>query len=176
MSKNIGERAEWSGSRHPRSARLLAFLPHVRSARRIPWRPDFHSRSNLIRLRFLSGAAGSRLIAFAFMSGMLLVATGSVSAQIERSPAIQGAIDRGATFLLSRTARIELGQDSLAALALIKCNVPESDPSLAARLERVFASVAGNVFEPRNDHNGIYSAGIVAMVRSEEHTSELQSH
>jgi len=117
-----------------------------------------------VRSETLTSVAASPVGVVVVVACHLFLSAGTLSAQVKRSPEVNAAIERGVAYLGTMLGTRGLGEDSLAALALIKCGVDETNPNVAVRLERVMASVAGATFEPGDEHNGIYSAGIVAMV------------
>ncbi|WP_165219304.1 HEAT repeat domain-containing protein [Aquisphaera insulae] len=72
----------------------------------------------------------------------------------------------------------QVGETAMIALALIKADVPKSDPVLMQCLEKIRKRFTGSAYEPQR-HGGqdIYEAAVVAMVlanmESEDHKGEI---
>lgn len=120
--------------------------------------------SRAIRCRTLETDGAARCVSALATAMVLFAAAGPVLAQPEQSPEIQAAIARGAEYLRAHGAQPNLGEEALMVLAMIKCGVDPADPGLAPRLQRIRGSVAGPTFDPGEEHYGLYTAGIVAMV------------
>lgn len=74
------------------------------------------------------------------------------------------AVTRGVDFLRGQTGRQGAGESALAALAMLKAEVPRNDAAVAACFARIDARFNGSVYRPeRSGGTEIYEAGIVIM-------------
>jgi hypothetical protein len=72
---------------------------------------------------------------------------------------------KGVQFLRTKARNLQTGESALVALAMIKAEVPVSDPALAACLAKIRARFSGSQYEPeRKGGTEIYEAALVAMV------------
>jgi HEAT repeats len=75
------------------------------------------------------------------------------------------AIARGVQFLRQRASGVGVGEMALAALALIKAEVPPNDPALTACLSGIGRRLDGAGYSPeREGGTDIYEAAVVGMV------------
>jgi hypothetical protein len=89
--------------------------------------------------------------------GVLLIAA---PARAQQSPTVTRAVD----YLRSRGKTLGSGEASLAALAMIKAEVPPTDPGLKACLDTVDSRFEGSVYRPAQSGGPeIYEAGIMIM-------------
>ncbi len=89
-------------------------------------------------------------------------------------------IQRGIAYLNSANYPSNLGEGVLAGLALLKCQVPPTDPTLQGLVQRVRGRIKNGVYTAENDGgSGIYETGIAAMflanMGAETYRPELQS-
>ncbi len=71
----------------------------------------------------------------------------------------------GVRFLKSRATSLGAGESAMMALAMIKAEVPASDPSLAACLAKVRSRFSSSEYAPeRTNGQGAYEAGATGMV------------
>jgi hypothetical protein len=74
------------------------------------------------------------------------------------------AVARGLQYLKAHGAGLTAGEAALAAMALIKADVPASDPGLAACLASIRRRFNGSVFTPeRSGGPDVYEASVVLM-------------
>jgi hypothetical protein len=101
-----------------------------------------------------------RTVVRAVISGMLLLARGG--AELRAAP--EPAVARGVQYLRSHAAELQAGEMGLAVLAMLKAEVPATDPTVAACLAKLRArfSSAGYQAE-RSGGPDIYEAAVVAM-------------
>ena len=72
---------------------------------------------------------------------------------------------RGVQFLRGRADGLDTGESALAALAMLKAEVPATDPALAACLAKVHKRFTSQGYKPdAATGTDIYEAGVVAMV------------
>lgn len=90
----------------------------------------------------------------------LTMAVMSPSAEAQQEAAVQGGI----RYLRSRVSNQGSGECAMIALAMIKAEVPASDPALAACIEKIRSRFDANQYYPeRSNGQGPYEAGAVAM-------------
>ncbi len=95
---------------------------------------------------------------FAWAIAAWLVAPGPGFAQ--QAP----AVNRGVDFLKSHVGSSQVGETALAALAMIKAEVPPTDPTLAAAIRKIDARFNGSAFQPeRAGGTDVYEAAVVIM-------------
>ena len=92
------------------------------------------------------------------LAGFLAGGAGSVRAQQDPS------VLKGLQYLRSRVGMVGAGESGLAALAMIKSDVPVNDPDLVKTINRLRAKFSNGIYSPdqRNGHD-IYETAIVAM-------------
>jgi hypothetical protein len=86
-----------------------------------------------------------------------------VAAQADDNPSVQ----RGIQFLRSHCRTAQIGETALAALAMIKADVPKTDPDLAACIAKIRMHIVSATYDPqlRGGHD-VYEAAVVAMALS----------
>ncbi|QEH33881.1 hypothetical protein OJF2_24130 [Aquisphaera giovannonii] len=106
---------------------------------------------------------------------LLLMALGTAPARGQQEQAVMAGVQylRGAA-----ATQGQVGESAMIALAMIKADVPKSDPVLADCLAKIRKRFTGSAYEPQR-HGGqdIYEAAVVAMVLSnldgDEHKGEI---
>ena len=100
---------------------------------------------------------GFRLAAIG-LATVLLTAPGEALAV---NPA---SVDKGVAFLRNRAAGQQAGETALIALALLKSDVPPSDPTVVKCIERLRTQLSSGGFEPqRRAGADIYEAVVIAL-------------
>jgi hypothetical protein len=97
---------------------------------------------------------------------------GSAHAQQEQ------AVLAGVQYLRGKASSQPVGESAMVALALLKAEVPKTDPTVTGCLAKIQKQFTGSGYSPaRGGGQDIYEAAVVAMVLSnldsEEHRSEL---
>ena len=78
-----------------------------------------------------------------------------VSSPIRGQEAQTPSVLRGVQYLRGQAARLDAGEAALAALAMVKAEVPPNDPGLEAALRRVLSRFSGSSYSPeRGAHGG----------------------
>ncbi len=109
------------------------------------------------------GKCGKRA-AIALFCGLLATSPG-VPARAEQDAAVQRAIQ----YMRSRAGSQGLGESALMALAMLKAEVPATDPALATYLAKIRSRFTSNEFVPeRQSGVGTYEAGACAMALATE--------
>ncbi|MFO0888193.1 MAG: HEAT repeat domain-containing protein [Isosphaeraceae bacterium] len=90
----------------------------------------------------------------------------------------ESAVLAGVQYLRSRAANQGVGESAMIALALIKADVPKTDPTVAGCIAKIRKQFAGSGYNPqRRGGPDIYEAAVVAMALSnldgEEQRGEL---
>jgi len=78
-------------------------------------------------------------------------------------PKIQAAIDRGVAYLKANFPA-STGQDALTAYALLKAEVPATEPDIAKTIAKVAAKVQDGQYDPGGASEHIYISGLDAML------------
>jgi hypothetical protein len=79
--------------------------------------------------------------------------------------AVEPGVSRGVEFLRARGSSEKLGEMALAALAMLKAEVPPGDPTLASYLAKIRARFSSGGYQPeRTGGTDIYEAAVVALV------------
>jgi hypothetical protein len=103
------------------------------------------------------GTCAARLVLWS-MAVVPVLPVGRAAAQQE------SAVLAGVQYLRGRAAAQGAGESALIALAMIKAEVPPTDPSLAACIARVRGRFTSSAYEPeRKNGQGPYEAGASAM-------------
>jgi hypothetical protein len=96
-------------------------------------------------------------------SSLLVAAVASstlASARAQQHP----SVIRGVDFLRASSRTEGAGESALALLALLKAEVPRTDPAVAALTQRIEARFQGSAYRPeRSGGTEIYEAGVVIM-------------
>jgi hypothetical protein len=96
----------------------------------------------------------------AAMIGMNLLPGGGAALRAAPEPAVA----RGVQFLGSRAVNLQIGEMALAVLAMLKADVPATDPALAACLAKIRPRFSSAGYRPeRSGGPDIYEAAVVAM-------------
>ena len=101
-------------------------------------------------------------ITFFFIVTILLGVLGldTRSARAQQLP----AVNKGVEFLKGKVGREQAGEAALAALAMLKAEVPHNDPAILACLQRIEACFNGSAYKPqRGGGTEIYEAGVIIM-------------
>jgi hypothetical protein len=107
----------------------------------------------------MMGRKGGHLAGILLLGG-LLTALGGRPASAQQESAVLG----GLQFLRARAANVGPGEAAMAALAMIKADVPAGDPALAAALAKVYSRFTSSEYAPaRGNGQGTYEAGASAM-------------
>jgi hypothetical protein len=77
---------------------------------------------------------------------------------------IDAAAARGAQYLRGRAGSGQVGETALIGLALLKTDVPASDPSVTACVNKVLQRFSGGYVPERQGGHDVYEAGCVAML------------
>jgi hypothetical protein len=102
---------------------------------------------------------GSRPLVLALLVGL----SAPVAVCADDDPAVQ----RGLQFLRGHSQNEQVGEMALAALAMIKAEVPKNDPGLLALIAKIRARFASSRYTPqRTGGHDIYEAACVAMALS----------
>lgn len=97
----------------------------------------------------------------------LLACFASADATAQTSPAATGAVQKGVDFLKGSAPRGQVGEAALAALALIKAEVPFNDAGLGGCLQKVYTRFNGPEYFPeRTAGFDIYEAGVIILALS----------
>lgn len=92
--------------------------------------------------------------------GTVLIVAGPFSIRAADDP----AVNRGVQFLRSHAGDQMVGESAMMALAMIKADVPVTDPTVSALLARIRARFDSTGYNPeRMGGTDIYEAGVVAM-------------
>jgi HEAT repeats len=112
------------------------------------------------------------------VSSILVLLVGAWASEVyaQQEPSVL----RGVQFLRGRTAQSKVGETAMIALALIKAEVPPSDPALAGCIQRILTRFSGSLYNPeRSGGADIYEAAVVAMALVNldpvAHRSEIES-
>lgn len=77
------------------------------------------------------------------------------------------AVLRGVQFLRSRYRNAQIGETALTALAMIKADVPKTDPDLLACIEKLRTRFPSSVYDPqRKGGTDVYEAAVVCLALS----------
>lgn len=103
----------------------------------------------------------------ALLLAALLVALASRSAPARQQ--FQGAegplIERGVGYLRSHVAGARTGEAAIGALAMVKCEVPVTDPVVLAAVAKVRERIRDGVYRPDDDTGGgTYEAAVATML------------
>jgi hypothetical protein len=112
------------------------------------------------------------------LSLALLVLAASCARGVPARAEQEQAVLSGVQYLRNRAASQPVGESAMIALALIKADVPKTDPVVAACVAKIQRQFSSSVYSPaRRGGQDIYEAAVVGMVLanldSEEHRSEL---
>jgi HEAT repeats len=93
-----------------------------------------------------------------WLSAALLAA--SVPARAQQEPAVAGGIQ----YLRTRASSKQVGESAMMALALLKSDVPASDPAVTACLNKIRSCFSGSGYKPeRSSGFDVYEAGAIAL-------------
>jgi hypothetical protein len=96
----------------------------------------------------------------AAICGMLLLAGGGHPLQAALDPAVA----RGVQYLKSRAVDLQAGEMGLAVLGLLKADVPATDPTVTACLDKLRLRFSSEGYNPeRSGGPDVYEAAVVAM-------------
>ena len=76
---------------------------------------------------------------------------------------IQAAIRIGTGFLGTRVDKLDMGQGSLVAMAMLKAGVPASSPAIQVVIQRIQGRIVDDKFTPVDAHAHIYEAAVSLM-------------
>jgi len=93
---------------------------------------------------------------------------GAGSARAQQEPAVLAGVD----YLRRAGSRRAVGETAMIALGLLKAEVPTSDPTLAACLEKIRGRFTSGGYSPENSGIDVYEAAAVALALSNLPTSE----
>ncbi len=101
-----------------------------------------------------------------------VIATTSARGQVAPAPAVaapdqgeRASVLRGVDFLKGRGPGAQVGEAALAALALVKAEVPATDPGLGQCLQRALAGFSGSTYTPeRRGGADVYEAAVLSVL------------
>lgn len=100
--------------------------------------------------------------------------------QSTKVPRFDVAVDKGLAYLQAAVAKTEQhdGHLTLAAYAMLKCGIPQTDPFVAHAIEESIARSAGAQYQPMSEYDHIYGSGVDSMlladVDGDQYRSNLQ--
>lgn len=99
-------------------------------------------------------------------AGLLGLLPGLAPATAQQFAGPEGPIiARGVAYLKGQVAGARVGESAIGALALVKCDVPPSDPNVQAAIGKIRGRIMDGVYHAENDTGaGTYEAAVATML------------